>query len=79
MQEIYGLILKQNSFKAQNKKENFRHSTEIIDLSEEFYSLIKIYGNQFDQLKPIISLKDLHEKWQMVARIKSIVFGKEFL
>ena len=52
---------------------------DIIDFSEEFYNLIGIYGKEFDQLNPILSLNDFFEKSKHVNRLKSAIFAKELL
>lgn len=77
--KIYDVILKQKAFKTANKKENVKFFTTLIDLSEEFYSSIQIYGNQFDKLKPIVSLSDFYEKCSKVHVLNHAMFCKELL
>lgn len=62
-----------------NKKENVKYTVDIIDYSEEFYSQIQIYGNQFDQLKPILTLVEFYEKCKYVYTLKHAMFCKELL
>lgn len=50
---------------------------EIINLSEDFYSQMVIYGNDFDQQPPITSMTDLLEKTTHVHRLRGLFYGRE--
>lgn len=52
---------------------------EIIDLTEEFYNQIGIYGREFDHLGPILSLTELLEKRKYLHHLKYKIFAKELL
>lgn len=51
----------------------------MIDLSEQFYSHIKIYGSHYDQLKPILNMKNIREIIHVVMKLKSVVSAMESL
>lgn len=62
-----------------NLNSNLKIFDEMIDLSEQFYACVKIFGNEFDQLKPILNIDEIREKSSLIRKLKSIVFSMEFL
>lgn len=79
LQKIYPHIFNQKMSMHRDRKCSLKYMHNIIDLSEEFYNLIGIYGKEYDQLSPIMSLGDFYEKAKHVHRLKATVFAKELL
>ncbi|KAH9422246.1 hypothetical protein DERP_002543 [Dermatophagoides pteronyssinus] len=52
---------------------------DMIDLSEQFYSEIKIYGLQYDQLKPILTMDMIKQIIHLVMKLKSSISSIESL
>lgn len=77
--KIYDIILKNKLSLRDTKKCSLKYMYEIINLSEDFYSQMVIYGNDFDQQPPITSLTDLLEKAQTVHRLRGLIYGRELI
>ena len=51
----------------------------IVNLSEEFYSIIPVYGFSSEKLSPIFTSEDLREKQQVISSILHLEFASQLL
>lgn len=79
LEQIYSHIDKHKIPSNTNKKRSLKYMNDIIDLSEEFYNQIGIYGKEFDSLKPIMNLSEYLEKIRHIHQLKGSIFSKELL
>ncbi|GBO33312.1 hypothetical protein AVEN_123606-1 [Araneus ventricosus] len=61
--------LRQNA-KSQDKFAELMH--KIVNLSEEFYQLLPVYGYQYEKLCPLFSEPDVHSKLKLINNLLHI-------
>lgn len=53
--------------------------SNIIDLNEEFYRSIRIFGDHLDRLKPLLEFRDFYKTYEYLHQLKAYIFAKEEL
>ena len=79
LSQIEKLIEEKESIKQKDSNDYSKVTLDIIDLSEEFYHLIPLFGYQFERLSPLLSREDLRDKMELIFNLIHFEFAFELL
>ena len=79
LNQIQKLIEEKENIKQKDSNDYSKVTLEIIDLSEEFYHLIPLFGYQFERLSPLLSGKEVREKLELISNLIHFEFAFELL
>jgi len=79
LEQIEKLIDERESIKQKDSPDFSKVTHEIIDLSEEFYHLIPVYGYQYERLSPLLTANELRDKMELVSNLLHFEYAVELL
>jgi predicted DNA-binding WGR domain protein len=79
LEQIEKLIDERENMKQKDSADFSKVTLEIIDLSEEFYHLIPVYGYQYERLTPLLTAHELRDKMELISNLLHFEFGVELL
>ena len=79
LNEIQKLIEEKENIKQKDSNDFSKVMNEMIDLSEQFYHLIPLFGNQFESLTPLLSRQQLRDKMELISNLMHFEFAFELL
>ncbi|CAG7829324.1 unnamed protein product, partial [Allacma fusca] len=82
LRKIEGLIgekTKMDQSDAKSKAEEQVLMESIVEASEEFYSVIPVYGFAAERIQPILNTDNVRERQEMIHKILHIQFASQLL
>ncbi|CAG7784766.1 unnamed protein product, partial [Allacma fusca] len=82
LRKIEGLIgekTKMDQSDAKSKAEEQVLMESIVEASEEFYSVVPVYGFAAERIQPILNTDDVRQRQEMIHKILHIQFASQLL
>ncbi|CAG2105984.1 unnamed protein product [Medioppia subpectinata] len=72
------LVVQRDGIKDQQHSDDYLRVTgELVDLSEQFYHLIPVFGYQYEKLKPLFTRQELRDKQELYEKLKPLFTRQE--
>lgn len=77
--DIEKLIKDKESITQKDSNDYSKVTHEIIDLSEEFYHLVPLFGYQYEKLSPLFTPEELRDKQELIFNLLHFEYAFELL